>query len=240
MNGVIEFLKNYIWQNGFETLSENPFDVYKAMVRDGKDRHAIDQKTARLVLITLMSKTHEIAFKGGSADKLIDHIQSEHYLNRKASEDLASMYLELFSEENRKSWNEAKEEGFEEFCQEEWTIEWQGSCYWHTKHGGNFPCNAEASLVIAVQDKEMLHSHLSMELKTNPFLSADDIYRIIADEVRSNLDNDMEEYCNADDYYEPYFDEFIGEGTCDSENEWESWGLEIVEFTGSGDVDFRP
>ena len=36
MDDVIEFLKNYIWQNGFEKLSENPFDVYKTMVKGGK------------------------------------------------------------------------------------------------------------------------------------------------------------------------------------------------------------
>lgn len=240
MNDVVEFLKNYIWQNGFKKLSENPFDVYKAMVKSDKNKHGIDQRKARLVLITLMSKTHEMAKNGCSADGLIDHIQSEHCINRKAARELASMYLELFNDENRRSWNDAKEAGFEEFCKEEWTIKWDGRCYWHTKHGGSYPCSAEASLTIAVRDIEKLRSHLSMELKSNPFLSADDIYSILVKQIETDLDSDMEEYCNEDDYYEPYLEEFVGEGTYESENKWKSWGLEIIEFTGSGDIDFEP
>ena len=240
MNDTIEFLKNYIWKNGFEKLSEKPFDVYKTMVRSGKNKHNIPPRTARLVLITLMSKTHEMAKNGCLADELTNHIQSEHYINKKTAKDLASMYLELFSDENQRSWNAAKEAGFEEFCKEEWTVEWDGQCDWHTKHGGSFPCSAEASLTFTVRDKERLHSHLSSELRSNPFLSADDIYSILVRQIEADLDNDMEEYCNADDYYEPFWEEFVGEGTYESEASWKSLGLEIVEFTGSGDIDYEP
>ena len=191
------------------------------------------------MLITMMSKTHEMAREGCSADTIISHIQSEHCVNKKTAKDLASMYLDLFNDGNRRSWDDAKEAGFEEFCTEKWTIEWDGRCDWHVKHGGSYPCSAEASLTIAVCDKEKLHSHLSLELKSNPFLSADDIYSILVTQIEADLDNDMDEYCNADDYYEPYFEEFVGEGTYESEAKWKSWGLEIIEFTGSGDVDFE-
>jgi hypothetical protein len=240
MNDVIEFLKKYIWKNGYEKLSENSFDVYKAMVRGDRDQDGIDPRTARLVLITLMSKTHEMAGKGSSADELINHIQSEHFVNKKTAKDLTAMYLELFSDENRKSWDNAKEAGFREFCKKEWIIRWEGRCDWHVKHGGSFPCSAYASLTITVRDKKKLHSHLSSELKSNPFLSAGDIYRILAAQIEADLDNDLDDYCNADDYYEPYLEEFVGEGTYDSEVKWKSWGLQIVEFTGFGDIDFEP
>ena len=240
MNDVTEFLKNYIWKNGFDKLSENPFDVYKVMVKSNKGKQGISSKTARLVLITLMSKTHEKAKKGCSADELTNYIQSEHCINRKTAKDLTSMYLELFSDENKQSWDEAKEAGFEEFCQEDWTVEWDGRCDWHTKHGGSYPCSAEASLTFSVRDKEQLHSHLSSELKANPFLSADDIYSNLVRQIEADLDNDMKEYCDADDYYEPYWEEFVGAGTYESEAKWKSWGLDIIEFTGSGDIDFEP
>ncbi len=233
MQKVIQFLKDYIWKNGFEKLSENPFDVYQAM-------KGIPPKTARLVLVTLMSKTHEMARKGCSEDELISHIQAEHFVNKKTAKELSSLYLNLFSDENEQSWNDAKEAGFDEFCNEEWLVEWSGSCYWHTKHGRSYPCYATASLTISVRDKEELHRHLSSELKANPFLSADEILSILEREIEDDLDNDMEEYCSADDYYEPYFEEFVSEGTYDSEKKWKSWGLEIVEFTGSGDIDFEP
>ena len=235
MNDVVEFLKDFIWKNGFEKLSEDPVSVYKAMVK-----HAIEPRVARLVLVTLMSKTHEMARNGISEDALIGYIQAEHFLNKKISKDLTSMYFKLFSAENRNAWNEAKEVGFEEFCKEKWTIEWDGRCEWRTKHGGSYPCTAEASLTFIIRDIEKLHSYLSSELVSNPFLSADDIYSILVKQVENDLDHDMEEYCNADDYYEPYLEEFVGEGTYESEAKWESWGLEILEFTGSGDIDFEP
>ena len=238
MNDVIDFLKDYIWKNGFEKLSDDPFTVYKAMVKSSDGD--IDFKTARLVLVTLMSKTHEMARKGASTNAIISHIQSEHCLNKKAAKDIASMYLEVFNDENKKSWKEAKEAGFGKLCESEWTIEWDGRCDWHTKHGGSYPCSADASLTFAVGDKQKLHSHLKSELKVNPFLSEDDIYGILLKQIEDDLDRDMQEYCDADDYSEPYWEEFVAEGTYESEAKWKSWGLEIVEFSGSGDIDFEP
>ena len=47
------------------------------------------------------------------------------------------------------------------------------------------------------------------------------------------------EYCDADDYYEPNWEAFVGEGAYESETKWNSWGLDIIEFTGSGDIDFE-
>ena len=240
MDDVIEFLKDYIWQNGFEKLSEDSFAVYKAMIKKGKGKHCIDQKTSRLVLVTLMSKTHEMARKGSLADDIISHIQSEHCLNKKAAKDMAFMYLGLFNDENQRAWKEAKEVGFEKFCESEWIMDWDGRCDWHTKHGGSYPCSAQASLTFVIEDKKKLHTHLASELKANPFLSEDDIYGILMKQIEDDLDEDMREYCDADDYYEPYWEEFVGEGTYESEAEWKAWGLELVDFTGSGDIDFEP
>ncbi|XME04315.1 hypothetical protein QYZ88_009100 [Lachnospiraceae bacterium C1.1] len=64
-------------------------------------------------------KTHEIVWKGSSADEIVSHIQSEHCLNKKAAKDIAPMYLELFNDENKKSWKEARWIGCEAyfFCQ---------------------------------------------------------------------------------------------------------------------------
>ena len=240
MNDVIDFLKDYIWKNGYDKLSEDSFAVYEAMVQRSKDNPGIEPKTARLVLVTLMTKTHEMAKNGSSADEIVCHIQSEHCLNKKAAKDIASMYLGLFNDENRNAWKEAKEVGFEEFCESEWTIEWDGRCDWHTKHGRSYTCSADASLTFTIGDKKKLHSHFSSELRVNPFLSAEDIYGMLMRQIENDLDKDMREYCDADDYYEPYWEEFVGEGTYESEAKWKSWGLEIVEFIGSGDIDYEP
>lgn len=219
MNDVVEFLEDYIWENGFEKLSEKPFEVYKAM-----DKHGIKPRIVLLVLVTLMSKTHEMARGGCSDSELVDHMQLEHCLNKKTAKSLASMYLELFSKENKESWDDAKEAGFQEFCEEEWTVEWSGNCDWHTKHGGSYPRSAEATLIFSVRDAEKLHDHLSSELKSNPFLSPDEILRILSRQIEQNLDDDLEDYCSADDYYEPFLDDFVNEGTYESEKNGSSLG----------------
>lgn len=239
MDETVKYLNNYIWKNGFEKLSENPFDVYLDMVRGDKGNPGVDPRTGRLVLVTLLSRTHEMARKGCSADEIIHHIQSEHFVNKKTAKELASLYLDLFSDDNKRLWNDAKEIGFDEFCGRKWTVEWKSNCDWYTKHGGSYPCDAEATLMFAVRDKESLHRHLSSDLKKNPFLSSDDIYRILRKQIEANLDDDLEAYCDADDYYEPYLEEFVSEGTYESEEKWVSWGLEIIEFTGSGSIDFE-
>ena len=86
----------------------------------------------------------------------------------------------------------------------------------------------------------MLRKHLKTELNQNPFLSSDEIRGILFKQIGEDLDRDLEEYCNADDYYEPYLEEFTGDGTYESEKKWKSWGLEIESIDGSGDIDFVP
>ena len=39
MNDVIEFLKDYIWKNGFDKLSDDPFAVYRTMIKDSRYMH---------------------------------------------------------------------------------------------------------------------------------------------------------------------------------------------------------
>ena len=73
----------------------------------------------------------------------------------------------------------------------------------------------------------------------NPFLTEDDIYGILMKQIEDGLDKDMQDFCDADDYYEPYFEEFAGDGTYESEKKWKPWGLEIVSFEGDGEVDFK-
>ena len=86
-----------------------------------------------------------------------------------------------------------------------------------TRSGSPCICSAKASLTFIIEDQEKLHSCLFAELKATPILSADDIYSILVKQMEADLDNDMVEYCNADDYYEPYWEDFVGEGTYDSE-----------------------
>ncbi|MBQ9307713.1 MAG: hypothetical protein IJ229_07300, partial [Clostridia bacterium] len=200
LSDVAVFLKDYISSQGFEKLTDKPYKVYQDMVKGDKKHAAIPPRTARLVLVTLMSKTHEMAKEGCDEDKLTDHIQSEHCVNKKTAKDLASMYLDLFSEANMKSWDDAAESGFEEFCDYEWTIEWDGDSEWHSKHG-SYPCHASASLTFQVQDAQLLHNHLSVELRANPFLSDEDIFDILEKEICASLDRDLDEYCDSDDYY---------------------------------------
>ncbi|MBR3306117.1 MAG: hypothetical protein IKI75_02530 [Lachnospiraceae bacterium] len=230
-----DVLKEYICKNGLKKLGSDPYDVYNTLIDAG-----VASKNSRFVLVTLMSGTHELARKGRDKSVIVAHIQLEHDIKKATAQKLADMYLNIFSSENKKALKKAENAGFKEFCKSVWTIEWDGICEWYAKHSCHYTCRANATLEISVEKEGLLKKHLNSELKLNPFLSADDIFDIICEQIEEDLDRDMEEYCNADDYYEPYLEEFVGEGTYDSEKKWVSWGLKIERFDGTGDVDFGP
>lgn len=236
MKKECDFLKDYIWKNGFEKLSSNPFSVYEDMVYEGK----ISTRTARLILVSLMCGAHEKAREGKSVDVIVEYLQKECSLTRKMARNLAVMLGALFDEANTNEWSDAERRGFGAFCESIWTIEWSGRCDWHAKHNVSYPCYAKAVLEFEVADAGLLEKHLEKELKNNPFLTEDDVYMILMQQIKDGLDGDMQDFCDADDYYEPYFEEFVGEGTYESEKKWKSWGLDIVSFEGNGEVDFEP
>ena len=89
-----------------------------------------------------------------------------------------------------------------------------------------------------VEDKCKLREHLKKELEKNPFLTEDDIYGILKKQMSADLDGEMDEFVNADDYYEPYFEEFVSEGCYGAREKWESWGLEIMGFEGTGEMEY--
>ncbi|MBR1470976.1 MAG: hypothetical protein IJ600_04965 [Lachnospiraceae bacterium] len=228
-------LKEYIWKNGFEKLSNDPYAVYEMLLEN-----RCEAKNSRMIMVTLMSGIHKLAKKGEDTSLIVDHIQAEHDIKKATAQKLADMYLEVFSAANQNDWKKAENKGFKEFCQGVWTVEWEGGCDWHTKHGGCYPCSAKVTLVFSIRDVSMLRKHLKTELNQNPFLSSDEIRGILFKQIGEDLDRDLEEYCNADDYYEPYLEEFTGDGTYESEKKWKSWGLEIESINGSGDIDFVP
>ncbi len=68
-----------------------------------------------------------------------------------------------------------------------------------TRNHGRKRDGQDARLTFSVKDKKKFYVHLASELKKNPFLSDDDIYGILVKQIYDDLDNDMREYCDADD-----------------------------------------
>lgn len=78
MDKEYEFLKKCIWENWFESLAGDPFLVYEKMIKDG-----VSERSARIVLVTLMSGVHEKARNGEPASDVTAYIQKEHSLMKR-------------------------------------------------------------------------------------------------------------------------------------------------------------
>ncbi|MBQ9713463.1 MAG: hypothetical protein IJV54_14370, partial [Bacteroidales bacterium] len=80
---------------------------------------------------------------------------------------------------------------------------------------------------------------LDKMLSKNPFLSEEDIADHFIGRLRDYLDEEFENYCTSDDYYEPVCEDFEAEYYA---SEWcQKHGFEILSFTGEGFTgDYEP
>ena len=232
MGKEYSFLEKYILENGYADLDNDAYSIYHAMVEAG-----IADEQARLVMVTLMSGVYKLAISGKSVDELTVMIQKEHFLIKRVAGQIAELYVQLFDPENIKEWERSSGQGFDDFCDSVWEMDWRGSCEWHAKGHMVLTCTAELHLEYEVADKEKLRKHLEKKLK-NPFISADDVYRILEKEFSDILDQDLDDYCNGDDYYEPFMEEFPSEGTYEFGKACKEWGIEIIDLSGGGEVEY--
>ena len=71
-------------------------------------------------------------------------------------------------------------------------------------------------------------------MKKNPFITSEEILRSIERELIRVLEADLEEYVNADDYYEPWMEDYdcrkVIEDFCAEK------GLELIGYNCEGDT----
>ena len=123
--------------------------------------------------------------------------------------------------------------GFNDFCDGTWQYEWSGRMEWHSG-GGYVECTCKVYAEICVSDSAKLKTVLGPVLKKNPFISSDRIYSEIKKILAGTLESSMSEFVNADDYYEPYMEDYdCGPAL---EKLYAETGLEVTGYSCNGET----
>ncbi len=143
-----------------------------------------------------------------STDENVEKVLSEK-TKKKLRDSVRRQGLKIFREQVRELENrgEKKEAGFLEFCQDEWEYTWEGEATWYSG-GVHVDIDGNGTAELRVSDPEKLRAFLGDTLKKNPYLSADDIFELICQELDDELDSDYKYYADAEDYYPPVGEDF--------------------------------
>ncbi|MDO5138762.1 MAG: hypothetical protein Q4D71_09950 [Oscillospiraceae bacterium] len=231
---VTDGLKEIIDQNGPNFLTGEPYKVYLELVQSGN----ADKKTASRILYLLLNDIQSAVSSHNDSVSLTKLIQSRCSLNKRAAEELADVFLSLYSEKNERDWKSKEREGLSRFLDEEFVCTWKGYAVWDAG-SGTVDCYYNAEIVLMPEKKVEKDQKLSNLLKKNPFMTEEAIHKYFEEDLFKCLDDEFEEHCTCDDYYQPVVEDFEIE-YCVSE--WcRKKGFEIVSCDGDGyDGGFEP
>ena len=252
-----ESLRNLVNDEGIDYLSREPFEVYRYLT----DEMELDKKLCRSILSVLLAGVVEETLKiqGVQSDaegrpvltglsgviedsnqipddklnRLTKWIQKECFYKKSLADDLAGMFLSLFSTENLAAWNVRTGEGFREFCDKEWKYKFHGEHTWH-HGGGSEDCWVDIEMSFVVEESELFKELIKRDFTDNPFLSVEAIYDIVSDRLNELLQNDMEEYAEAETYYEPYMEDYQSNGEPVVKEFCDNYGLKLLSFECDG------
>lgn len=247
---VISELKNIIDHNGPDYIHTNPYGVYQSLV----DTESCDRKIENAILYVLvsdmtldLSATDNASVDTGTDSEnicidtgpdsaaLSKQIQHECSLNKKMSDRLSTIFLSLYSDSNRKEWNDRKCEGLKQFLSDDFTFTWEGFATWEPG-SGYVDCHYNAEIVLKTLEKIGTDdAELAAMVGENPFISQEVISSHYADKLKRYLDYEFEDYCTEDDYYQPVEEDFEIE---DYVKEWcKKNNFRFISCDGSGTDD---
>lgn len=231
------FLKQIIDKHGFKYLNSNAFDIYENLI----ESKTIDHRYARILLLTLLAKVYEQAnSEDVDISKLSNYIQKELFLKKSIADEFAHLYLALFKPENILEWDNRHAEGLKEFCDREWSFPWDGLEVWYASNV-HVDCRFSAEATIRVCDKRLVEEDMKKAVETNPFIQAAEIYEKYHDELCTLLDNDFEDYAQADDYYPPVGEDYDSNYMDILETFCKEHGFEVISYECDGDTsDYEP
>ncbi len=202
---IVASLKNLIDKNGPSYLFDKPYDVYLELTKEEKE----NQKIAAAILHLLVSVTKKELMEKIKDDNLTKFIQTECSLNKKMADLLREILLTLYSRDNQNEWKKNEQSGYNEFLNEDFIIHWNGFAIWNPGEGTR-DCKYESEITLTPTKEIKKNKDLSIMLKNNPFLTKKEIHDFFEEGLIAVLDDDFEEYCTSDDYYEPCVEDYCG------------------------------
>lgn len=164
-------------------------------------------------------------------EALSRRIQDECCFNKKMADRLATIFLTLYSKDNEDYWKAKELDGWKQFLEMNICFDWTGFSVWQ-EGNGSVDCHFDAVINLKPAESIKADEKLTGALKDNPFITKETIIEYYTKELRKYLDNEFEEYCTCDDYYQPVVEDFEVD---DRVKYWCSKnGFEIVSCEGDG------
>ena len=222
-----ESLKAIIDEEGIDYLTREPYEVYESLLEC-----MVEPALCRTVLSALLAGIMD-KVDGADITALSKWIQSECFFKKSVADNLAEMFISLFSDENKAAWDEHTEEGFRNFCESEWEYKFHGEHTWH-HGGGSEDCWVDIEINFEVTKPEAFKKLIEKALAKNPFISEDAIFELLSKSLDSTLQRDMEEYIEAETYYEPYMEDYDSNAEYVLKDFCKKYGLKMTYFECDG------
>ena len=116
----------------------------------------------------------------------------------------------------------------------EWTCSWKGNAVWDAGRG-YVNCNYQAKMSFRPKGTVIRGPEIRKLETQNPRFQEEDVIEALKKGLCEYLDNQFEDYCMEDDYYQPVVEDFEAQ---DYAREWaQERGLELTAFEGVGSDD---
>lgn len=140
----------------------------------------------------------------------------------------------MFSDENKKSWEDNKNSGLDYFFEMELDISWEGDSTWECSQGSE-DCHYSAEIKVAPLKDSLNTSLIDDLLKENPFITDEEIADVYENDLNDYLDYVFSDYCEGDDYYPPNTEDFEIEYYV---GKWcQKNGFKLISANGDGNED---
>lgn len=221
-------LKEIVDRNGPNYLTDEPYKVFTELTGSG----AADKKTAGAILYFLVNGLLEYIDEDCTVEELSERIQKDCSFNKKMTDRLTTIFLSLYSLQNREEWKSMDLQGLEQFKKEEFSLSWKGFAVWRYS-SGSVSCHYEADITLKPTPSIVVDPELAEQLRKNPFMTKESIAEHYAGLIKQYLDYEFEYYCTCDDYYQPVVEDFLVDR--DAVKTWcKENGFELVECEGDG------
>jgi len=114
---------------------------------------------------------------------------------------------------------------------DQWTYNWNGEAVWD--YGSvTMDCIYQAKMTFGKGDSVVRGPEVQKLEMEKPGFSEEDVIIALQDSLRDKLDQEFDDYCTEDDYYQPVVEDFEAE---EYAREWaEERNIKLIGFEGEG------
>ena len=226
---IVNCLKEMVDRYGPSSLADDPYRTYKELIGTG----AADRKTASAILYVFANGVLEHIDSDYNVSSLSETIRNECSLNKKMADRIAMILQNLYSSEHKKEWKSKDLEGLKDFLAEEFVCAWKGYAVWDAGNG-TVDCHYEAEITLEPTEAISEDKELVKLIKKNPFMRKEAIHDLFSKRLMKYLDDEFEDYCTCDDYYQPVVEDFSSNMEYDIPEWCKRNGFEFVSCEGDG------